>query len=201
MYILYHFPYSQHARRVVALLETAKLPYEVRQVDMAQGGHMSAEYRAINPNHQVPTLLDGDLTLHESNAILRYLCRKHCLSDWYPVELRAQARVDQWLDWNQCLLAPAVVNIVLNKVFLGEQGDKSAIARGEAKLAELWPVLERGLQADAFLTGPAPTIADLSVASNVTQLGFAGTSAPDEKIAAWYQRVAALDGFRKSLPQ
>ena len=201
MYTLYHFPYSQHARRVVALLETANLPYDVRPVDMAQGGHMSSAYRAINPNHQVPTLLDGDLVLHESNAILRYLCRKHGLTDWYPGDLQAQARVDQWLDWNQCLLAPAVVNIVLNKVFLGEQGDKSAIARGEAKLTELWPVLEHGLEADAFLIGSAPTIADLSVASNVTQLGFAGVAPPSERVAAWYQRVATLDGFRKSLPQ
>lgn len=201
MHILYHFPYSQHARRVVALLETAKLPYELRHVDMAQGQHMSAEYRAINPNHQVPTLLDGDLVLHESNAILRYLCRKHGLADWYPAEPQAAARVDQWLDWNQCLLAPAVVNIVLNKVFLREKGDQAAIAKGEAKLTELWPVLERGLQADPFLLSASPTIADLSVASNVTQLGFAGIGAPGAKTAAWYQRVAALDGFRRSLPQ
>lgn len=201
MYILYHFPYSQHARRVVALLETAKLPYDVRHVDMAQGQHMSAEYRAINPNHQVPTLLDGDLTLHESNAILRYLCRKHGLTDWYPTEPRAQARVDQWLDWNQCLMSPAVVGIVLNKVFLGDKGDAAAIARGEAKLTELWPVLERGLHGGAYLTGAGPTIADLSIASNVTQLGFAGVAPPSDTVAAWYQRVAALDGFRKSLPQ
>lgn len=201
MYILYHFPYSQHARRVVALLETAKLPYDVRPVDMAQGGHMSPAYRAINPNHQVPTLLDGDLVLHESNAILRYLCRKHGLTDWYPMDPRAQAQVDQWLDWNQCLLAPSVVNIVLNKVFLGENGDKSAIARGESKMTELWPVLEGGLRADGYLVGSTPTIADLSVASNVTQLGFAGITAPSERVAAWYQRVATLDGFRKSLPQ
>jgi glutathione S-transferase len=32
----------------------------------------------------VPTFLDGDIKLHESNAILRYLCSKHALSDWYP---------------------------------------------------------------------------------------------------------------------
>jgi glutathione S-transferase len=49
VYILYHSPYSQHARRV--------------------------------PGADV---LDGDIKLHESNAILRYLCSKHALSDWYP---------------------------------------------------------------------------------------------------------------------
>ena len=200
MYILYHFPYSQHARRVASLLEAAKLPYELRHVDMAKGEHLSAAYLAINPNHQVPTLIDGDLTLHESNAILRYLCHRHGLSDWYPVDPRHRARVEQWLDWNQSRLSPAVVDIVRNKVFLGEKGDKDAIARGEAKLRELGPILEAGLAAHDFLAGPKPTIADLSVASNLFQLGFAQAIPPGANIAAWYQRIGALQAFRRSLP-
>jgi glutathione S-transferase len=200
MYILYHFPYSQHARRVVSLLEAASLPYELRHVDMAKGAHLSADYLAINPNHQVPTLLDGDLTLHESNAILRYLCHKHGLTEWYPADPAQRARVEQWLDWNQSRLSPAVIDIVRNKVFLREKGDKDAIARGEAKLRELGPILEAGLQRDDFLTGAKPTIADLSVASNLFQLGFAEAIPPGAHIAAWYQRVGALEAFRKSLP-
>jgi glutathione S-transferase len=43
MYILYHFPYSQHARRVVSLMAEASLEYELRHVDMAKGAHRSAE--------------------------------------------------------------------------------------------------------------------------------------------------------------
>lgn len=200
MYILYHFPYSQHARRVVSLLEAARLPYELRHVDMGKGEHLSAAYLAINPNHQVPTLVDGDLVLHESNAILRHLCHKHGLTDWYPAEPAHRARVEQWLDWNQCRLSPAVIDIVRNKVFLGEKGDKDAIARGEAKLRELAPILEAGLQGDEYLAGASPTIADLSVASNLFQLGFAEAIPPGARIAAWYQRIGALEAFRKSLP-
>jgi glutathione S-transferase len=200
MYILYHFPYSQHARRVVSLLEAAGLPYELRHVDMAKGEHLSAAYLVINPNHQVPTLLDGDLKLHESNAILRYLCQKHGLTDWYPADLKHRAQVDQWLDWNQCRLSPAVIDIVRNKVFLGEKGDKEAIARGEMRLRELAPILEDGLQADDFLIGARPTIADLSVASNLFQLGLADAIPPGARIAAWYRRVGELEAFRKSLP-
>lgn len=201
MYILYHFPYSQHARRVVSLLEAASLPYELRHVDMAKGEHLSAAYLTVNPNHQVPTLLDGDLTLHELNAILRYLCRKHDLTDWYPADLQHRARVDQWLDWNQCRLSPAVIDIVLNTVFLGERGDKAAIARGQEKLRELAPILEAGLQPHDFLTGAMPTIADLSVASSLFQLGFAHAIPVGERIAAWYGRMGAIDAFRKSLPK
>ncbi|HET6160124.1 MAG TPA: glutathione S-transferase family protein [Dongiaceae bacterium] len=201
MYILYHFPYSQHARRVVSLLEAASLPYELRHVDMAKAEHLSASYLAVNPNHQIPTLVDGDLTLHESNAILRYLCQKHGLTDWYPADLKHRALVDQWLDWNQCRLSPAVIDVVRNKVFLGPKGDKEAIARGEARLRELGPILEDGLRAHDFLTGGKPTIADLSVASNLFQLGMADAIPAGEHIAAWYGRIAALEAFRKSLPQ
>src|SRR5688572_21521856 len=144
MYVLYHFPYSQHARRVVSLLEEAGLQYELRHVDMGKGEHVSPAYLAINPNHQVPTLLDGDIKIHESNAILRYLCVKHALENWYPADLRARAAVEQWLDWNQCRLSPAVVDIVLNSVFLGDRGDAAAIERGRLKLRELEPILESG---------------------------------------------------------
>jgi glutathione S-transferase len=200
MYILYHFPYSQHARRVVSLLEAAKLPYELRHVDMSQGAHLSADYLAINPNHQIPTLVDGDLVLHESNAILRYLCHKHGLTDWYPADPRQRARVEQWLDWNQTRLSPAVVDIVFNSLFAGARRDELAIARGAAKLRELGPILEAGLGARAFLAGPAPTIADLSVASNLFQLGLADARPAGPRIAAWYERVSGLECFRRSLP-
>ena len=200
MYLLYHFPYSQHARRVVSLLEAANLPYELRHVDMAKGAHLSADYLAINPNHQVPTLIDGDLVLHESNAILRYLCFKHGLTEWYPEDPKHRARVDQWLDWNQSRLSPAVIDIVFNTLFAGARRDEQAIARGEAKLRELSPILDAGLAAHAYLTGPKPTIADLSVASNLFQLGLAKTTPPGANIVAWYQRMGAIEAFRKSLP-
>jgi glutathione S-transferase len=200
MSILYHFPYSQHARRVVSLLEAAGLPYEGRYVDMANGAHLSADYLAINPNHQVPTLVDGDLVLHESNAILRYLCHKHGLAEWYPAEPKHRARVEQWLDWNQSRLSPAVIDIVFNTVFAGARRDEQAIVRGRVKLRELGPILDAGLAASDYLTGAKPTIADLSVASNLYQLGLAEAVLPGAQIAAWYQRMSAMECFRRSLP-
>lgn len=201
MYTLYHFPYSQHARRVVSLLVEAGLDYELRHVAMTEGQHLSPEYLEINPNHQVPTLIDGALKLHESNAILRYLCVKHQLRDWYPDAPETRARVEQWLDWNQCRLSPAVVDIVLNTLFLGARGDRAAIERGRERLTELEPILDAGLRAQPFLAGDRPTIADLSLASNVYQLGLAKVVPAGIHTAAWYARVAALSGFQRSLPE
>jgi glutathione S-transferase len=201
MYILYHFPYSQHARRVVSLLMEARLDYELRHVAMDRGEHLSAQYLAINPNHQVPTLVDGDIKIHESNAILRYLCTKHELADWYPADPGARARVEQWLDWNQCRLSPAVVDIVLNSVFLGANGDPQAIERGQTKLRELIPILEGGLEGRYFIAGERPTIADLSLASSIFQLSLAKIVPAGKSTESWFRRMSEIDGFRRSLPQ
>ena len=108
--------------------------------------------------------------------------------------------MEQWLDWNQSRLSPAVIDIVFNTLFAGARRDEQAIARGEAKLRELGPILDAVLAVHDHLAGPKPTIADLSVASNLFQLGLAKAMLPGAYIAAWYQRMGALDAFRKSLP-
>ncbi len=200
MYILYHFQFSQHSRRVVSLLEECNLPYQVRHVAMDKGEHLSANFIGINPNHQVPVLEDGGLHIFESNAILRYLCNKHQLMEWYPPSAAQRGLTDQWLDWNQCRMAQPVIDIVLNKVFLGVAGDSVAIERGQRKLTELLPILERGLATSRFLVDSHPTIADLSVASNIFQLGLAAIK-PTGKTAEWYGRMLDIPGFQKSLPQ
>jgi glutathione S-transferase len=200
MYQLYLHPYSQHSRRVVSLLEEAGLEYEPIPVDLLNGEHLSAQYLAINPNHQVPALIDGETRLYESNAILRYLCVKNGLTDWYPEDLPARAAVEQWLDWTQCRLGPAVVSIVFNRVFLGDKGDQEAIARGLEQMVELSAILEKELEGKVFLAGDRPGIADLALASNMFQLGLAGEIPDTENIQNWYARVCELKGFQKSLP-
>ena len=201
MYKLYHFPHSQHARRVVSLLEEAQLDYQLHHVAMDKAEYLSPEYLLINPNHQVPTLIDGEVKIHESNAILRYLCTKHRLDDWYPQDLAARAQVEQWLDWNQCRLSPVVVDIVLNKVFMGEQGDQDALARGEERLPELARVIDQGLEGKSYLAGEQPTIADLSLASNIFHLGYADAIPQLPQLVQWFERICLIPGFQKSLPQ
>lgn len=200
MYELYTSPLSQHARRVVSLLEEAGIPYTPRPIAVEKGEHMSPAYVAINPNHQLPAIrVDGEIVL-ESNTILRMLCDRHGLDAWYPKEPLARARVDQWLDWNQCRLADPVTQLVINKVFMGDKGDPQAIAGAEKKLGEVFGVLESHLQGRTFVAADHPTIADLSIASNVFQLGFAGATPSSPNIGAWFGRVAELRGFRASLP-
>lgn len=200
MYTVYHFPFSQHSRRVVALLEAESIEYKIREVAMDDGEHVSEEYLAINPNHQIPALVAGDTTLLESNAILRFLCNAHGLTRWYPEEALARAAVDQWLDWNQCRFSPVVVDIVLNAAFMGEEGDQEAVRRGRERLPELLEILEHQLSLHDFISSSSPTIADLSIASNITHLDFSNDSPSTPNISRWRERMCSIPGFAKTMP-
>ena len=201
MYQLYSFPFSQHSRRVISLLEQVGIEYENHVIDMMKEGHMTESYLKINPNHQVPTLIDGAVKIHESNAILRYLCIKHGLLDWYPRSGDALAKVEQWLDWTQCQLSPMVVAIVLNRVFLGEHGDKKAADDAAENIQARFEVMENYLARQKFLAHDKPTIADLSLASNLFHLSLANALPDTPHILRWYETIAALPGFQKSLPK
>lgn len=200
MLTLYHHAFSQHARRVTALLDEAAIPYSIQHVALNEGAHLRAAYLTVNANRQVPTLVDGTLTIHESNAILRYVCNKYALVDWYPTDPETRAIVDQWLDWNQCRLAPPVTDIVYNRVFMGAGADAAVIASGESQLAELAEILAGTLSSSPYLAGNGPTIADLSVGSNLTQLLLAEMAMDHPVVEAWYQRLSLIPGFARSLP-
>lgn len=203
MYVLYTFPFSQHARRVITLLEAEGLPWTARHVAMDKGEHLSDAYLAINPNHQVPTLVEGDLKIHESTAILRFLCNRHALENWYPSPPTVRAEVDQWTDWCQSRMAQAVIDIVFNSVFAPpELRDEDAIARGKSRMAELAPMIEKRLADRAWIAGTAtPTIADLAIASNIAQLGLAGWRPATGRLKDWYARMCAIEAFTNALPE
>lgn len=193
---LYSDSLSPHCHRVLALLRAANIPFEVHPVDLEKGEYLTESFRAINPNRQVPSLEDGDIRIHESNAILRYLCRKHQLTQWYPQDLPALAKVEQWLDWNQCRLAPLMATIIMNRMFLGDQADMAAADRAETELHILLPILEDGLTHGEYLVADHPTIADLSIASNLTLLAFGNVHPESQLIRSWYDKVSSLKGYQ-----
>src|SRR5262249_47817461 len=75
-----------------------KISYEPSVVDLMTGAQHKEPFSSINPNGQVPCLQDGDFTLCESSAILKYIADKHN-STAYPKDLKARARVNERMDW------------------------------------------------------------------------------------------------------
>lgn len=198
MHQLYMHPVSFFSRRVLSLLVECDLAYEVRQVNLMAGEHKADSFLALNPNGQVPVMVDGDLVLAESNAILRYLCNVHALEGWYPADALARAKVDQWLDWTQSRLSFATSSIVFNALFAGPRADERALAKGKELLVVLVPILERQLSEFSYVAGDAPTIADLAVFSCLSQLALVGLRPEMPAIARWHEGMAALKGVAQA---
>ena len=74
-------------RKACAVAKYLALPLEYVHVDMGRGEHRTPEFRSINPNAKVPALVDGELTLWESNAIACHLADK-AQSDLLPRDSR-----------------------------------------------------------------------------------------------------------------
>ncbi|ABM00712.1 glutathione S-transferase family protein [Shewanella amazonensis] len=96
MITLYGTPNTRSVRVLWALEETG-IAYDYRKMDLKGGECRQAEYLAINPNGKVPALVDGDLTLLETNAICHYIAELG--TDLLPNDIKARAKVRQWNDF------------------------------------------------------------------------------------------------------
>jgi GSH-dependent disulfide-bond oxidoreductase len=72
----FYYSGAPNPTKVALFLEEAGLPYEPIPVDTRKGDQHKPEYLAINPNAKVPAIVDGDVTVFDSNAILLYLADK-----------------------------------------------------------------------------------------------------------------------------
>ena len=72
----FYYSAAPNPTKVALFLEEAGLPYEAIPVDTRKGDQHSPEFLKINPNAKVPVIVDGDVTVFDSNAILLYLAEK-----------------------------------------------------------------------------------------------------------------------------
>jgi glutathione S-transferase len=99
---------AQAPRRVLALVKYLSLKAELVEADLMASELKTPEYARLNPNMKAPTLVDGDVVLWESSAIMAHLCIK-AESDMWPAHNPAeQVEVLRWLSWNDCHWASAV---------------------------------------------------------------------------------------------
>ena len=95
---LYMHPVSMTSRPVRLFIQENNLPVDEEVVDLFTGQHYQEPYASLNPNRMVPMLVDGDLRLTESSAILKYLADK-ANSPAYPKDLKQRAKVNEMMDW------------------------------------------------------------------------------------------------------
>lgn len=164
---LYAIVGSPNSRKVLAVINHTGIDVEIEYLDLFAGDTRRPEFTALNPNAMVPTLVDGDLNLWESNAIMQYLADKAGDERLYPKDLVQRADVDKWQCWELAHFNQAFGTLAFESIakpnFLGTQGNPAIIEWAEEQLARFAPVLNVHLQDRQYMVGDTITLADYSI--------------------------------------
>ncbi|HEX7007514.1 MAG TPA: glutathione S-transferase family protein [Alphaproteobacteria bacterium] len=183
---------SGNGMKVRLLLSMLGLDYETKKPDMMKGEHKSPEFLKLNPLGQVPVLIDGDLTLRDSQAILVYLARKYGGEAWLPADPAQMGEVMQWLFFAGNEIYQGPNRLRLAKLLNFKVDTELATRITETALK----VMEARLAQHDWLALGRPTIADLACYP-YTALAYQGgfDLAPYKAVRAWIGRVETLPGY------
>jgi glutathione S-transferase len=190
---------SVNVQKVLWCLAELDLGYERIDAGMQFGKNTEAPYLAMNPNGRVPTLVDGDYVLWESNSVMRYLCLAYGEnSPIYPTEPKARAGVDRWLDWTLSMVQP-----VDRPVFWGivrtppAERDMIQIQKDADAAAEVWAIADRLLSTRPFMDGDVFTLADIAIGAYARRwLGVEGITRPAQPhLTRWLAELGKRPGF------
>ncbi|KQP08556.1 glutathione S-transferase [Methylobacterium sp. Leaf93] len=189
---LFHMALSGHAHRARLFLSLVGADCEIIEVDLAAGAHRTPDFLALNPFGQVPVLVDGDVVVPDSSAILVYVAKKLGRTDWLPEDALAAARVQRWLSVAAGPIAfgPAAARLIT--VFGARFDTAEVIARAHQILGRI----EAELAGRAWIAADHPTIADVALYSYVAAAPEGNVDlASYAEIRAWLGRIEALPGF------
>ena len=182
---------SGNSYKARLLLELLGLEYEEIPIDLRSGENRTEAFLALHPRGQVPTLVDGEVTVWDSQAILVYLARRYGEA-WLPTEPVPMAEVMQWLAVaeNELLFGLARARAVVS---LGRDFDlASCQAYGRAGLE----LLEQRLAEHEWLAAGKPTIADIACMPYAARSHVGEIPLDDfPSVRAWIDRIRALPGF------
>jgi glutathione S-transferase len=192
---------SVNVQKVLWCLSELDLAYERIDAGMAFGRNGDPDYLAMNPNGRVPTLVDGDFELWESNSIMRYLVMAHRPdSPLYPQAPKRRAAVDRWLDWTlstvQPVDRPVFWALVRTPV---EQRDMVAIQKHADAEAVIWRIADAQLATRRFIEGDDFTLADIALGAYARRwFGVEGVTKPAlPHLQRWFAQFASRPGFQR----
>jgi glutathione S-transferase len=190
---------SVNVQKVLWCLRELDLAYERIDAGMAFGKNNEPAYLAMNPNGRVPTLVDGDFVLWESNSVMRYLCTAYGQgAPIYPQAPQQRAAVDRWLDWTLSTLQPVDRPVFWALVRTPpEKRDMVAVQKDADAEAVQWRIVDAHLATRNFIEGDHLTIADIALGAYARRwLGVEGIAKPKlANLDRWFAQFAARPGF------
>ncbi|MBV8603313.1 MAG: glutathione S-transferase family protein [Pelomonas sp.] len=166
MSITLHYYPSNASFAPHVVLEELGLPFALAKVERERGAHKSPEYLKLNPNGLIPVLVDGDLVLYETAAILLHLADTHPGAGLAPaLGTPARAEFYKWLIWLTNTLQPLLIAYYYPERWV-DAGNAAGTAEvkkhAEARIAPLLDQIEGqlGRAGGPWLLGADYSVAD-----------------------------------------
>ena len=141
----------------IVMWALAEIGLECKRLDVGGsfGGTDTPEYVRMNPNKLVPTIQDGDLTLWESAAIVRYLGARYADAKFWPADHVERAKIDQWAEWSKTTFGPTLLTgIFWPLVGVREENrDAKALAAAVTRIQGLARMIDARLAESPYLGG------------------------------------------------
>ena len=194
MLTVHHLDYSR-STRVLWLLEELGLAYEVKRYRREVGGPAPVELARVHPLGKSPVLVDDELVLAESSAILRYVDMRYGGSRFTPKDPAERARHDEWLDYVEGSLAlPLIVPLAGGDRLPAEF--KATLA---TQLAGAWDYMEERLASRDFLMGSDLTLADMQMSYLLAVASATGRLSGHPSIDRYLDRLLARPALIRAI--
>jgi glutathione S-transferase len=201
---------SPWAWRVWLALEHKALPYELRMLSFSAGDHKKPEFVALNPRHRVPTIVDDDFVLYESNAIVEYLDEQYPGrgAPLFPADAKARALVRRLIcetdNYFDKALDPLLEQVFYRKP---EERDAAAVAKAcddvKAELAMLSTAMRGDHLAGALSAADYalyPLVAFIYRARQTKMPELDADALMTPQLRAWKARIESLPYFATTIP-
>lgn len=192
---------STNVKKALWAAEELGLAYEQINVGGQFGGLQNSEFLARNPNGLIPLLEDGDITLWESNVIVRYLAAVHPDRGLWIEDAAQRAQAEKWMDWSSTTLYSDFRDIMMHLIRLPEDERHPAVLqRGIDGLTRSLQIAEDALSTQPWFSGEAFGIGDIPLGCYAyAWFEFPITRPFMPHLEDWYQRLTQREAYRKAV--
>ncbi|MFO1087594.1 MAG: glutathione S-transferase N-terminal domain-containing protein [Reyranellaceae bacterium] len=181
-------------------INVRKVLWTCEEIGIAYQRTDSGPQLAQNPNGLVPVIVDGDFVLWESNSIIRHLAGKWAAHALLPMEPRARAEVDRWIDW-QATEFNSAWRYAFSAIVRRDPAftDRVQIGRSQRTWTRMLGILDSQLAVTgAYVAGATFTLADIPIGLSVNRWFMTPVERPDfPAVSGYYERLSARPAFLK----
>ncbi|XP_057429898.1 glutathione S-transferase F9-like [Lotus japonicus] len=208
MVVKVYGPIFASPKRVLVCLIEKAVQFETVPLDLFKGENKEPEYLKLQPFGKLPVIQDGDYTLYESRAIIRYYAEKYRNQGTELLGKTVEERglVEQWLEVEAHNFHPPVLDLVLQVLFAPLRGlpsDQKLIEESDEKVQKVLDIYEDRLSKSKYLAGDFFSLADLSHLPFghylVNQTGRGNFVRERKHVSAWWDDISSRPSWQKVL--